>query len=171
MRCSSALLVALTASLAACGGKKETPEPAGRPAASTPVPVDRLMPNELSEGKEKAFGLVLPRQMKVSSQFRDMVVAHGEVQADALANYVRVRVKDGKAVVGASQTVFEGVTAKAEPTRPLHIAITSQAGGRVTRVIVRDMTPAADIPGDPAQKMRSSGLTPDGKLLDPKHLQ
>jgi hypothetical protein len=151
--------------------KKETPAPTAESARPPPVPVDRLLANELVEGKDKAFGLVLPKQVTISSQFKDMVVAQGEVQPDAVANYVRARVTDGKAVVGASQTLFEGVKAKSEPSRPLHISVTSQAGGRFTRVVVRDITPPPDLPGTPAEKLRSMGLAPDGKLLDPKHLE
>lgn len=167
---SARLSIAALLLLAAACSHKEAPAP---PQTDDPAlkPVDRLAPNELSEGKEKAFALVLPKQVKISSAFNDIVVVQGEVPAEALANYVRGRVKDGKSVVGVSQTLFEGVHVPAEPNRPLDIRIERLGGGHYTRMIVRDVTPAPPLTGDPASRMKAVGLTPDGKLADPKHLQ
>src|SRR4051794_12396343 len=63
-------------------------------------PVDQLLPGELAEGTEVAFGLKLPRKMQVSARFADVVVGKTDVPSDQVANYVRQRVSADRVVTG-----------------------------------------------------------------------
>jgi hypothetical protein len=78
-------------------------------------------------------------------------------------------------LVGATTTTFEDVIVPAEPKR--HITVEIRPGRANTDVrsemVVKDVTPPP--PPDPneseAELRRKAGLTPDGKLLDPNHMQ
>jgi hypothetical protein len=157
---------------AASGCKKPPPQETTTPTTTAP-PLDHLAPNELSEGKEKAFELLLPKQVKVAMRSFNLVVVEGEVTPEALANYIRTHVKDGKATVGASMTLFEDVRVRGDATaRPLTIRVErAMAGSKLTRMTVRDATPPPEPTGDVPTKLRGVGLSPDGKLVDPKHLE
>jgi len=60
----------------------------------------------------------------------------------------------------------------AEPKRELDIFIESGRHGVGTKMQVRDVTPVPppDLP-DQAARLKAAGLTPDGRLADPQHLQ
>src|SRR5258706_231399 len=93
------LLTIACGAFAACRKDDETVEPAPLPAlptrADTAPPADHLGEGELLEGTEKAFGLTLPRLVKVDSRFVDLVYASGTPRPDAVANYIRERVRFG----------------------------------------------------------------------------
>ncbi len=136
------------------------------------MPVDHLAPGELPEGPEKVFALVLPRGVHVDDALGRTALATGSVNCDATANYVRVRVTGGSVTTGAGATVFDQVHVKADPTRTIHIRVQRMAFSGVCRIEFRDDTPT-DLPQlpDEAARFRAVGLTPNGKLADPKHLE
>ncbi len=123
------------------------------------------------EGKQKAFALFLPRDVTIERTFADEVIAHGEMEPEAVANYVRARVREGTVTVGAMVTTFERVKLPAEPARELRIRVSPGRGYRTT-VVVRDITPPviAD-PGNETDRWKQAGLLPNGQPLDPKHTQ
>src|SRR4029079_16160490 len=128
-------------------------------------------PGELIEGKQKAFALPLPREVQIVREFPGVVHATSQtVRPEQVANYFRARVQDGVVSAGASETKFLGVHAKTELTRDLAIEVRSGRPGLTTcEVLVRDMPPPPVEPGlSEAERRRRAGLTPDGKLLDPK---
>jgi hypothetical protein len=127
---------------------------------------DHLAEGELLEGKEKAFALLLPRGAKVTYRFASAIHVEAAIALEPLANYIRSRVRDGNIQVGASETRFERVRVPEEPGRPLRIRIATQNG--YSRIVIEDVTPPPDPTGSPAERMQQVGLTPDGKLLDPK---
>jgi hypothetical protein len=172
MRAAPTLLVALAA-LASC---KRPPEEDVPQSTSVPAPPptqapDQLAPGELVEGPEKLFSLPIPRALKVSWAFKDRGLAEGKVEPERVANYVRARVQDGKISAGASSTVFEGVRHAAEPLRLLRIRIEKVRG--MCQLEVLDITPreADPDPGSDEARWRKAGFTPDGRPLDPSHLQ
>jgi hypothetical protein len=138
------------------------------PAASA-LPVDHLGPGELIEGTERAFGVVLPRDVRIEESFVDVVVARGPVSVHALAGYLRARLQEGGLREGSSSATFEHVKVPGKPGLELSMRIVSWEGG--ARLEVRDTTPqpAADLP-DEAARWRQAGLTPEGRVLDPTHL-
>lgn len=146
----------------------------GAPSASAvaTAPIDHLAPGELLEGTDKAFGMVLPREMRVVHGFDDLVIASGSPPADKVTNYVRARVRDGKITVGARATVFERVRTPAAPDLELSIRVEPAEGLDGTRIEVRRLTqPKAPALQSDEERWRAAGLRPDGRPLDPKTMQ
>lgn len=162
---------ALLLGVFACKRDEELPVmPAESVSAAPTPPVDHLGPGELLEGSEKAFQLSLPRGMHVDGTFVDVVYASGTVPSDALANYVRARVRDGKVVTGATGTVFERVRL---PTAPdVELAIYVRPAPQGSSMEIRNVTPARspDLPNE-NERWKAAGLKPGGGVLDPTHLQ
>jgi hypothetical protein len=154
------------------GCKRHEPDTDLAQSAASALPVDRLAPGELVQGDQKVFAIVLPRDMKVDQALPDVTYASGPIGASDLANYVRARVRDGVVTVGATATVFDKVRANDDPSRLLFIRIFSGPMGRGARMEVRNVTPPPlpNLPNE-AERWKQMGLTPDGKILDPTHLQ
>jgi len=173
---TAALFLALAAtSLAACKGQTRAGTDGGDPLArADAAPVDHLAPGELVEGKQKAFALVLPRELEIKREFPGTVHATSRTaKPEQVANYIRARVQDGIVAAGAAGTKFLGVHAKGELTRDLSIEVNAGTPGVATcDVLVEDVTRPPVVPGlSDDERRRQVGLTPDGKLLDPKHLE
>jgi hypothetical protein len=170
--------VLATSLLLACQRDEEIPTvaPAEAPSASVVVPVDHLAPGELVEGSERAFELPLPRGMHVDGRFIDVVYASGDVAPDALANYVRNRVRDGKAITGAAGTVFDRVRIPAAPDTYLAIYVrpgpTRPTSSSMLEIRNVTAPKSADMP-DEESRWKAAGLKPGGRgsMLDPTHLQ
>jgi hypothetical protein len=160
--------------LLACGHKHQ--DAAGEAASAAlpamSAPHDHLAPGELVEGEQRVFAFTLPRDLQVEQNYDGVVFASGAVSALDLANYVRARVRDGTVSVGAAATVFDGVRIASEPQRVLYIRVVGTRTAGRARLEMRDITPIPqpEFP-DNATRMRSVGLTPEGKLVDPQHLK
>jgi hypothetical protein len=168
-----AVVVCASAS-AACDRGEASPAPAVEvtPGTATPAPAprDHLVPGELIEGTERAFGLTLPRGSTVESAFAQQVVAGCRSKATDVANYIRPRVSMGTVAVGAASTIFERVQVPTDPGRELVIRVEDAALGG-SRITVRDVTPP---PVDPnltdEQRWRQAGMAGGGRVADPTHL-
>jgi hypothetical protein len=170
-RRGAALALATLFAFPAC--KRAPPvEDHAPPPPPSAKPVDRLAPGELIPGDKNAFGIVLPRDVKVDQVFHDVFFTSGPVNASDLANYVRPLVKDGTVNVGATATVFDQVRPVADPSHLLFVRIYAGPMGRGARMEVRDVTPPplSSAPS-PEERWKQLGLSPQGKILDPKHLQ
>jgi hypothetical protein len=161
-------LVLLSACAGGCRRHRAIDDPPPTPPPR--VPVDTTLPGELAEGKEQAFGVPLPRVMRVTGRFADVVMAAGPVAPDQVANFFRSRVKADKIETGPMKTVFSNVTVKSQPDATIVIEVGGRPG--MTHLTVRSI--ALPRPGDsssPDERMRRLGLNPDGTLADPTHLQ
>ncbi len=166
--------LALLAGLAVVSACKRTPPPEQAPAPTASAPVDHLAKGELPEGKGRAFTLPLPLRSEVRATFDKSVHVASTHSREDLANFVRARVKDGNTVTGASETRFDGVHVKADPTKTLTIEIRSApiAGEYRSEMVINDVS---GLPAEPGltdeERWRKAGLTPQGKPLDPQHMQ
>jgi len=162
-------LAAALGALGGCGKRTDDVMPAAIPTPS--VAPDELAPGELAEGQEHAFGLPLPRRMRVSATFPDAIFAVGAMAPEHVANYVRQRVEADAVETGPAKTVFTKAKLKGgDASKVLRIEVAQR--GSETELVVRDQTPPPIKPGlTPEERMREHGMTLDGKLLDPKHLQ
>lgn len=144
------------------------------PVASSvaPPPVDHLADGELFEGTDKAFGVVLPRNVRIIHGYDDLIVATGTPPADRVANYFRQRLHEGKVTVGARATVFDGVRSAGAPDLELWLSVEPGEGGEGCRIEVRKLTheKAPVLPDDEA-RWRAAGFKPNGQPLDPHKLQ
>ncbi|MBK9266312.1 MAG: hypothetical protein IPM54_41815 [Polyangiaceae bacterium] len=147
---------------------KQRPAPPVAPAP--PPPPDQLRPGELAEGTVDAFGIKLPRVMNVDTRFPDAVFASADVPAKNVVNYVRERVIAERVTTLPTKTVFEGATSKAAPTHKLRIEVIAHGSTR-TNLVVRDETRPPAKPGlTEEERWRQVGMTPQGELIDPSHL-
>lgn len=169
---AAAVVAALA--LAPTSGCERRPAPAQSEVAATATasarPADHALPDEIAEGKETAFDLPIPRQMRVVGRFDDVVFATGDVAPELVANYVRQRVIASHVETGPAKTVFTGVTLRASPGRTLRVDVISRNGD--TDLTVRDETrPPAREGLTEAERWKAQGLTPRGAPLDPTHLE
>jgi hypothetical protein len=131
--------------------------------------VDRLRPGELAPGSQEAFGLLLPRGMRVEQRFEKAVYAEGNLQAGAVANFLRERVKAGRIELAANKTVFSQVRL---PGANRDYQIEVIGGRRLCRVVVRDVTPEPAAAGlSEEERWKRAGLSPEGGVLDPDALK
>jgi hypothetical protein len=168
----AAALAALAIGVAASGCRSsdvQTPAPSAAPA---PARVDSLGPGELVEGSERAFGVLLPRDLKIVSAFADVVYARGAPGTQAVTDYLLAHTEGGSQHKENGGVRFDHVTAAGSTGPLLQITVSSTSKG--TEVVLRDQTPPPLPPGyedmSVAEKWRTVGLTPDGKILDWKHL-
>ncbi len=165
---ASVLVLAL--GLGGCEGEPEIVGP-GAPLPSAPRPLDRLAPGELSQGKAEAFGFIAPREMRLERRYPDAAHFTGNLRPEAVANYVRERVLVAHVEVGAARTLFPKVTIKGGTPGRVH-RIEVVGDGPVTRLVIHDVTPPPTTQGlSEADRWKRAGMTPDGKLLNPKQVQ
>jgi hypothetical protein len=135
------------------------------------LPVDQVGADEMAEGTERAFGLPVPRRMKVTARYADEVFAVGALAPEQLANYVRQRVVASQVETGAAKTVFMGVTVKTAPERPLRVEVSARMNGESELLVHDESRPPAAEGLTPEERWKSVGLTPDGRPIDPTHLE
>jgi hypothetical protein len=166
----------LTLSLGVGCGKSEptseralTPDPSQ--AAPGPATPDRLPPGELLEGEARAFGLPLPRQMKLEAITKRVAHARGEVSSAVLADYLRQRVLAQHVELAERKLVFPQVQLRGDPKRTmLRLELIDE--GLTTHLIVENLMGPPPIEGlTDEQHWKRAGMTPDGKLIDPQKLE
>ncbi len=144
------------------------PTSVSAPEPSTP-PADHLAPDELVEGSQKALGVGLPRDLEITHSFVDVVSATGPVSVHALVQYFAARLEGGNLREGKEAATFEHVHARGVPEPELLVRIASVLGGSRLEIHKVPHLPAPTLP-DEASRWRQAGLTPQGKLIDPMHL-
>lgn len=135
-------------------------------ASAAPVPVDHLLPGELAEGKEDAYGLVLPRGFAVDQRFEDAIHASGSGSPEHVSAFVRRRIVVSTVEVGPARTIF--AAARSKTGIPITVEITDREN-RV-ELVVRNLTPPPVAPGlSEEERWRRTGLRPNGQPLDPNN--
>jgi hypothetical protein len=151
---------------------ENSPAPAASAAAvriAQPIPADHLAPGELLEGTDKAFGVPLPRGLHVDGVFVDLVMTSGPFSVPQLVGYFRAHLQSGDLSEGPASATFDHVTAPGHPERPLSVHILKSGDG--AHVDIRDVTLPKGVPlPDETARWKAVGLTPNGSLIDPTHL-
>jgi hypothetical protein len=125
-------------------------------------PIDTTVEGELPEGQVEAFGLILPRRMRIVAQMNDAVFVEGQLRLEHVSNFIRRRVDSDQIETGPSKTVFAEARVKAAPKNVVEVEVSIVARG--VRVIVRNKTRKAAEEGlTEAERWKRAGLTPDGK--------
>ena len=166
-----AFLLGAALSLLACKGREAAPGASSTAAPAPAAPPDQLALGELAEGKDEAFGLLVPRVFTIAARFPDAVFANGSARPEDVTRYVRDRVVAENVETSSTKTVFTGATLKRSPARRLRIEVVSR-GVDQTQIVVRDETrPPAKEGLTEEQRWRELGLTPQGEPLDPTKLE
>lgn len=82
------------------------PAPAPSSSIRAPVAPDALAEGEIEASSEEAFGLMLPRGLRVTRREFNMVTAEGSLKPEDVSNYIRSRVKEGDTETGPGRTSF-----------------------------------------------------------------
>ncbi len=159
-------VIALAFALGCKKERAETPTPVVAPQNKPPT---HLAPDELLEGTDSAFGLVLPRGARIKHRFVDQVLIEASLPFDKLLAYVQAHVSAGTLSKGERKATFDHVRAK--ESRDLRITLEAAAFGTV-RLEIRDTTQQlAPILPDEDARWRAAGMTRDGKILNRKQLE
>ena len=178
-RAARSLAFVTLTSVAACVGgcKHDAPasatQAAAAPASASAAPrtVDQLAPGELAESSDRAFGLALPRGLRVERRFGDLVAARGRVPPMAVMSYVKKRVDCAMPEFGLTSGRFPDAHVQGT-SLDARVRIEVTQVDDATELVVRDTTPPhVDPTVDEAEKLRRSGLRPDGKQLDTTKLR
>jgi hypothetical protein len=157
--------------LPACRKPRPSTETAP-PVAS--IPADRLAPGEAAPGQEKAFDLVLPRGGKIDRVFGNTVYAFVALPPETVASYIRAQADEAMAVVGPTGTVIPKLHVRgAGPGYWLRVEITGGPRPDETLLVVDRVEDNKPMPSATTNEelMKEVGLTPDGKLLNPKRVE
>lgn len=158
-----AIVIGIVSLLVGCGRKAEPlreilPVPVGT------VRVDSVPEGTLAEGSIEAFGLKLPRPMRLVASLPDAVHAKADLSLERVSNYVRERVEAERVETAPRKTVFLGAKLPGTP-RVLRVEVIAAAANRV-ELVVRDETPRPMAPGlSEEERWRRAGQTPDGRVL------
>ena len=168
-RCLEPVLAVAFVAVAGCRTTTPAPSPEDT-APAAPAAVDHLADGELLEGSERAFDVPLPRNLRVDGAFVDAVYASGPVPLHPLVQYFRARLRGGELREGEASATFDRAHAAGKPGRSLNIHVITSTEG--VRVEIRDLTPPVlpELPNEAARWQRV-GLTPDGHLADPQHIE
>jgi len=163
--------VAALACLAGAGCRNEPPKRAAPAPIETPKGADRLLPEEIPEGNVRALGMMLPRAMRVERYFNDSVVAKGRIAPEPIANYIRQRVEGSTVEIGVARTVFNNAHVKGQPPDK-RVRVEVVFDDIETVLMVRDITPPPLERGLSEDELwRRTGITKDGKIIDPSQMQ
>jgi hypothetical protein len=137
--------------------------------APVAAPVDHLAPGELAEGDARAFGLILPRDLHVEATFAEVAYAQGKIAVHPLAKYFRAHLEGGSFEEDDMSATFVRARIPAAPGREFRVHVGRSPNG--ARVESRDTTPppVPDLP-DEAARWRAVGLTPEGRVIQPTHV-
>jgi hypothetical protein len=160
---SRVLLWAAAALLCACQSK--APPTATEAAAEVTATPDRL-PAEKRPPEAMAFGLSLPRGMRLTRQFNGSAYFLGELDLATVVEHLKPHLDAKRVENHPGHTVFEQAKIKGDVSeRRLRVDVSAEGVG--TQVYVRDVTPPPAPRGVSETEMwRRAGRNPDGTPLD-----
>ena len=158
-----AVLVGLAA---ACHRRSEAPRPVEQAA---PAP-DRLSGQERLPDTETAFGLRLPRGLRLTQSFKDSAYFAGKIPPATLLEQLSSQLVSSRLELMGTRSVFAQTQIKGDAEhRRFRIEVSPISGG--SRLYVKNITPAPVPKGlSPEEMWKLAGRTPDGKPIDENQL-
>ena len=124
------------------------------------------------EGKDAAFGVVLPRGLAVDERFVDVVHASGPMSVHSLVAYFRPRLTGGAFREGDRSATFDHVSAPGAPADTdltLHVSV--GPGKTLVDVAATPIHHAPELGAmSDEERWKQEGLSPNGRPLDPQHM-
>jgi len=163
-RASYCALLVLTICSAGCSRPDDAPKAAARPSAPEPKTPDRLPPGQLLEGEQSAFGLPVPRNMKLERKSKRIAHVRGRVSLQELGDYLRARVLVQHVEMSEQKLVFPKVQLRSDASAPpLRLELIDE--GVTTHLIVQNLFAPPAMPGlTDEQRWERAGRTPGGAL-------
>jgi hypothetical protein len=148
------------------GTSRSKPAAASALVATAKVPLDRLLPGELSTSSQLVFGFPVPSGMTIERTFPDEVHLAGEVTVSGLSDYIRKHAEVGAPELAGAILRFDHAhILNQDKTRQYRFEITQR--GRLVRLLIMDMTPPPVQPGlSDEERWRQAGRKPNGEPLD-----
>jgi hypothetical protein len=155
---------ALLAGGQVCGCQSKAP-PAATEATPEVTP-DRLPPQQRPAETATAFGLSLPKGMRLTRQFNDSAYFLGRLDLATVVEHLRPHLDAKRVETKPGHTVFEQATLKGDASeRRLRVDVSAEGPG--TQVYVQDVTPPPAPRGvSEAEMWRRAGRNPDGTPMD-----
>ena len=134
-----------------------------------PAP-DQLNSDDLLEGEQKVFELILPRRLSPTSRFAHAAKAAGFVNSEALRRYIAFRVESADVELLPGRTLFKNARLKSAPNKVYLIEISTNQGK--VELTLRDQTPIKKNDGLSRQaRLKEAGFKPDGSLANAETLE
>jgi len=156
--------------LVLCAACHRAPVETDAPPESAPPAPDRLTRDERLPESETAFGLALPKGMKLVRHFNDSAYFAGNVDIDSLHAYLREHMQLSYAQMAGEGALFPRAQIIGDDKhRVFRVETTKIARGSQLRI--DDITPPAALTGVSEEDIwRAAGRKPDGTPLDPNQL-
>jgi hypothetical protein len=136
------------------------------PVASTEVPIDRLLPGELSTSSELVFGFPVPNGMTIERAFPDEVHLVGDVTVGGVSDYIRKHAQVGAPELAGAILRFDRAHIPNQDRARLYRFEVTQRGRQV-RLLVMDVTPPPVQPGlTDEERWKQAGMKPNGEPLN-----
>jgi hypothetical protein len=160
------ILLGTTACHRGDSASRTKPSIASGLVASAAVPLDRLLPGELSTSSQLVFGFPVPNGMIIERAFPEEVHLVGEVTVGGLSDYIRKHAEVGPPeLVGAILRFDRAHIPNQDKTRQYRFEVTQR--GRQVRLLVMDVTPPPVQPGlSDEERWKQAGLKPNGEPLN-----
>lgn len=158
-----AVLVGLAA---ACHRRSEAPRPVEQAA---PAP-DRLSGEEGLPEAETAFGLPLPRGLRLTQAFNDSAYFAGRLPPAAVVEHLGKQLVSSHLELMGTRSVFARAQIKGDAEKRLfRIEVSEISSG--SRLYIQNITPTPAPPGlSPEEMWKLAGRSPDGKPIDENQL-
>lgn len=165
-------VIALTIPLWGCQEEVEWvgPPPGARGEKPQAKSADRLPPGDLLEGTEEIYGFAVPRGMTTTRKAPTMVQITGQVNFDALTDYVKDRIAARHAEMLDQKLVFPSARILGNQDQIFEITLVKHRTKCVLEI--RDKTrPPATQGLSEEERWKRAGLKPGGGLIDPNAME
>jgi hypothetical protein len=162
--CLSAVFCSAAALCLGCRSPESEPKEKDEPETATP---DRLDKGEKLPEAETAFGLPLPRGMRLARHFNDSAYFTGPMNMASALEHVQKHLDSRQVELVNRRSVFARThILGGDPDRLFRVEISETARG--SQVLIKDITPPPVASArSEAEMWQSAGRKPDGTLLDP----
>lgn len=157
---------AALAMLCACQDKRPPPAIEAAPE----VTPDRLPEQQRPSETVTAFGLSLPKGMRLTRQFDDSAYFLGRLELATVVEHLKPHLEAQRVEVKPGYTAFENARLKGD-TSEKRLRVDVSAEGPGTQVFVQNVTPPPTPRGvSEAEMWRRAGRNPDGTPMDQNQL-
>lgn len=149
---------------------REAPLQVMQPESQQAATPDRLQAGERLAESEVAFGLVVPKGLRITRHFQDAAYLSGPLPFEQALAAVRQQLETAGAELRAQRAVFARAIVVSDPEqRLMRVEVYPLPQG--SQVLLRDITPPPVAIGlSEEERWARAGREPDGSLSDPNQV-